>query len=264
MRVFSFGGGVQSVAVLVLAATGKIQYDAFLFANVGDDSESPRTLTYLREIAIPYAEAHGIPLIELRKQMRDGTPETLIDRMNRTESSIAIPVRMANGAPGNRTCTFDFKIKVVAKWVKANGATKVNPAIVGIGISMDELHRMKTDSDIPYEVKEHPLIDMRLTRSDCMNIIRAEGLPVPPKSACFFCPYHRMTEWQRMKREEPDLFQKSVELERFINQRRDRMGKDHVWLTRFNRPLDEVVDISQESFKFGEALDLCETGYCMT
>lgn len=264
MRVFSFGGGVQSVAVLVLAATGKIQYDAFLFANVGDDSESPSTLKYLREVATPYAEAKGQKLYELHKTMRDGTPETLLSKLDRTESSITIPVRMSNGAPGNRTRTFDFKIKVVAKWVKQHGATRQDPATVGIGISMDEIHRMKTDSDISYEVKEHPLIDMRLTRSDCMNIIRQEGLPVPPKSACFFCPYHRMTEWQRMKREEPDLFQKSVELEKFINARRDRMGKDHVWLTRFNRPLDEVVDISQESFKFGEALDVCESGYCMT
>ena len=31
IRVFSFGGGVQSVACLVLAAQGKIDYKTFVF-----------------------------------------------------------------------------------------------------------------------------------------------------------------------------------------------------------------------------------------
>lgn len=264
LRAFSYGGGVQSTAVLVLTAQGKLSYDAFLFANVGDDSEHPKTLNYVRLYAMPYAKINGIQLIELRRKMRDGRTESLIDRLNRTESSISIPVRMSNGAPGNRTCTQNFKIEVVAKWLKQQGATKKYPATIGIGISMDEIHRMRTDSKIAYEVKEHPLIDMRLTRSDCVKIIQSAGLPVPPKSACYFCPFHRMTEWQRMKREEPELFEKSVKLEEFINKRRRRLGKDDVWLTRFARPLDQVVDTSQEQFMFGEALDNCETGYCMT
>jgi hypothetical protein len=38
-RVVSYDGGVQSNALLVLAAQGRIDYRTFLFANVGDDSE---------------------------------------------------------------------------------------------------------------------------------------------------------------------------------------------------------------------------------
>src|ERR671910_1536926 len=38
-RVVSYGGGVQSNALLELAAQGRIDYRTFLFANVGDDSE---------------------------------------------------------------------------------------------------------------------------------------------------------------------------------------------------------------------------------
>ena len=49
LRVFSYGGGVQSTAALVLAAQGKIDFPTFLFANVGDDSEHPATLRYVRE-----------------------------------------------------------------------------------------------------------------------------------------------------------------------------------------------------------------------
>jgi hypothetical protein len=39
LRVISYGGGVQSTALLVLAAQGRIDFGVFLFANVGDDSD---------------------------------------------------------------------------------------------------------------------------------------------------------------------------------------------------------------------------------
>src|SRR5947209_5246716 len=54
IRVFSYGGGVQSTAALVLAAQGKIDYPTFLFCNVGADSENPETLTYVEQYAKLY------------------------------------------------------------------------------------------------------------------------------------------------------------------------------------------------------------------
>ncbi|WP_256918783.1 hypothetical protein [Streptomyces hilarionis] len=41
VKSFSFSGGVQSMAAMVLAATGELDYRTFLMANVGDDSEHP-------------------------------------------------------------------------------------------------------------------------------------------------------------------------------------------------------------------------------
>ena len=81
MRTFSFGAGVQSTAVLVLQAEGRLPepYDAFLFANVGDDSEHPDTLAYYRDVHVPYAEKHGIHLQELRRVKRDGTTPSLLE-----------------------------------------------------------------------------------------------------------------------------------------------------------------------------------------
>ncbi|MFC4906952.1 hypothetical protein [Actinomadura gamaensis] len=95
LRAFSFGGGWQSVAALVLAARGDLDFDTFLFANVGDDSENPATLTYLRRHAIPYAQAHNLTIRELHRIRRDGSTETLYGRLVREGSrSIPIPVRM--------------------------------------------------------------------------------------------------------------------------------------------------------------------------
>lgn len=208
IRAFSFGGGVQSTAVLVLAAQQALQYDAFLFANVGADSENPATLRYMDTVTRPFAQRWGINLIELSKVRRDKTPETLLQRLQHSTRSIGIPMRMSNGAPGNRQCTGDFKIGVVAKWLREHGATKSDPATVGLGISTDELHRARTSSRIAYELLEYPLLAKRLSRSDCVRLIQEAGLPLPPKSACWFCPFQNDAQWRQLKHDSPELFRR--------------------------------------------------------
>ena len=96
VRLFSYGGGVQSNAVLALQASGEVYYDVFVFSNVGDDSENPDTLAYIEEYAKPFAERHGIPFFEVQKTRRDGRKDTLVDWIYRTERSVPIPARMSN------------------------------------------------------------------------------------------------------------------------------------------------------------------------
>ncbi|MFB7242680.1 phosphoadenosine phosphosulfate reductase [Streptomyces populi] len=266
VKSFSFGGGVQSMAALVLAAAGELDYRTFLMANVGDDSEHPGTLRYLHAYAIPYAKAHGLELVVLDRVMkRSGEVRTLYQDLTREGSrSLKIPVRMSNGAPGTRSCTASFKIKVVGDELKRRGATKDHPATVGIGISLDEIHRANKRRCEPHERIEYPLLERGIRRIDCARIIRSAGLPVPPKSSCWFCPFHRPETWHDMRRNEPDLFEQACQLEELLNRRRDELGKDHVWLTRFNRPLRKAIPDGVDTLPFDEWDSGCDSGWCMT
>lgn len=269
LRVVPYGGGVQSTALLVLAGRRRIDFPLFIMANVGDDSEDPRTLDYVREIAAPYAAEHGIELVVLDRIKRDGTVETLWGRLMREGSrSLPIPVRMSNGAPGTRNCTADFKIKVIGKELKRRGASAENPAVVGPGISLDEIKRINARKSMPYERLVYPLVSvgedtgLHMNRQDCINLIRAEGIPVPPKSSCFFCPFHRPTAWADLARERPDLWEKSCHLEDVLNERREMLGKDPVFLTRFGIPLRDAIDTTQELLPLID--EGCDNGWCMT
>lgn len=253
-RVFSYGGGVQSTAALVLAAQKRIDFPTFLFANVGDDSEHPATLRYVREVALPYAAEHGIQLEELHRVVR-GERRTLMQQLTTEQRSLSIPVRMDNGAPGHRTCTTRFKIDVVARWGKAHGVT-----VVGLGISTDEWHRAK-DSMNPAYTHEFPLLDLNLRRADCQQVIRDAGLPVPPKSACYFCPFKSRGDWLRMKQHEPDLFERAVAVEDMLNARRANLGKDAVYLHASAKPLALAVG---DQANFDDLLGECDSGYCWT
>lgn len=298
IRVFSNGGGVQSIAMLVLSALAlrsqagdpdadaalqaatdhryplsKIQaaldFPLHLFCNVGDDSEHPDTIRYVDEAAIPYAAAHGITFEVLRRAYQRGANKgeasTLLTHMLRPEMrSIVIPLRMpeAGGAPGTRACTGHFKVRVIEQRLRKLGASKKQRAVVGLGISLDEFTRMRTDDGTGVQEPAYPLIDLRITRDRCMTIIRHAGLPVPPKSSCWFCPYHRPSVWTRMRADEPALFDQAADLEAELNRRRADRGQGPGYLTRFGVPLRQAIG-ERAGMDFADD-DACESGYCMT
>lgn len=232
---YSYGGGVQSTAMLVLVGEGYLPPGPFLFSNVGEDSEHPATIRYVREVAFEYAASRGIEIHELERVATRGKhkgPITLWrEVMDHTSRSIPIPVRMGdNGAPGTRQCTGNYKIRVVQKWIKEHGATAANPWAVNVGISTDEFERASSRTNEPYERLAYPLLTLEhrlapsgASRAQCAAIIRDAGLPVPPKSSCFFCPFHKPTVWADMARDEPELFERSCTMEDTLNVRRSSL-----------------------------------------
>ncbi|MFF9219935.1 phosphoadenosine phosphosulfate reductase [Streptomyces viridosporus] len=263
LRTFSFGGGWQSMAALVLAAQGRLNFRTFLFANVGSDSENPATLRYFEQYAAPYAAAHGLDLIELHRETKNGT-ETIRQRIMRSNGSRqTIPVFLTNGKPGSRVCTKEFKILVTGAWLQAHGASPDNRATVAMGISLDEIGRANESKAMPYERLVYPLLELKVRRADCPRIIRSAGLPVPPKSSCDFCPMRKIPEWQAMHEHDPERFARACEVEDTINAHLAAKGKSPVFLTRTGRPLREL-------FKAGAQIPLfdtdegCDNGWCWT
>jgi len=121
---------------------------------------------------------------------------------------------------------------------------------------------MRSESGIAHERLAYPLIDLRIDRAACIEIIRQAGLPVPPKSSCWFCPYHSVRTWQAMRQQQPALFAKAVALERMLNEKRTRQGRGPVWFTNKLKPLETVTtDLTQE--ELFEEMDGCESGYCL-
>lgn len=267
IRIFSFGGGVQSMAALVLQVQGRIKYDAFVFANVGEDSENPATLDYLHNHAIPFAQRHNIRFEIVQKNRRGGEADTVYKSVMRDNKSVPIPAVLASGAFGRRSCTEDFKIVPVNRWAKQQGYTHV---INGVGISLDEFQRARYPLQyqplrgVNIQRKlEYPLLDLRVTRHACVQLIVAAGLPIPPKSACFFCPFQSHGQWLNLRRENPDLFGAAVIVDERIREKRAGLGKD-MWLHHAKVPLLQAVPLQPTLFDLDTSVSACDSGYCMT
>lgn len=260
LRAFSSGGGVQSTAVLVLSAQGIIDFPLHLFANVGANAENPDTIAYVRDFAKPYAALHGIQFIEVQWVDRTGRVRDLYDDLVRQEKDIPIPMRLASGAFANRKCTARYKIEVVARWLRQHGATRENPAVVGLGISTDEFSRAKTGvpKQQPWTTRTNPLLDLGLSRKDCLRVVADAGLPEPPKSSCWFCPFQGPEQWKARRRNQPGLFAKAEALEDTLNERRTALGKDRAGLASPTSSLASALDDGQLSMAD------CDGGWCMT
>jgi 3'-phosphoadenosine 5'-phosphosulfate sulfotransferase (PAPS reductase)/FAD synthetase len=267
LRVCSYGGGVQSTALLVLAATGRIDFPLFLFANVGDRAENPDTIAYYAQHARPYAAAYDIDLVQLRWIDRNGMERDLYDDLLRQERSLTIPLRDSGGFMP-RKCTERYKVGVVARELRRRGATPEVPAVVALGISTDEYQRAKVGIDpaYPWTAKTNPLLDLGLSRTDCRRVIADAGLPVPPKSSCWFCPMQRPAQWRERKRRQPDLYARAVALDELLAERhatldRQRDSRERGGLASSRLPLDEAIEDGQLIL---DGMDGCDSGWCMT
>lgn len=272
VRVFSFGGGVQSTAVAVLVKRKELLVDTFIFANVGEDSENPETLRYVAEVVRPYLMRHNLSFVEVRKK-----GETLRETvMNPQRRSVVIPAYRRTERTTSiqrRNCTNDWKIEPVTKWISRRYTGQ--HVQVGLGISTDEVHRVRDrlwhDKDGRRKLgfwrqRWYPLIELNLSRQDCVAIIEKEGLPVPPKSSCYFCPFMRRAEWATLRAENPELFDKAVELETAMNNKGlegvFRLHRTPSWL-----PLEEGIPTSTPlplPLDTEEGGEPCDTGVCFT
>lgn len=217
-HILSFGGGVNSTALAVLMVREQALLDEAVFADTG--AESPETYQYL-DIAEAYLAQHGIPLRRIQRRGRD-LYETCWERR-------VIPSAIW------RWSTRDFKVRPIQRYYK----TLHTPIVQYIAIAFDELERMR-DSLVPSIVNAYPLIDRRITREGCIEIIRSEGLPVPPKSGCWFCPFNNLDRWQWLRAAHPDLFTRAVALEERSKHFPAQRLTDQVYRKRAAVPLREL------------------------
>lgn len=60
----------------------------------------------------------------------------------------------------------------------------------------------------------YPLREWGLDRNACGRVIVNAGLPLPPKSACFFCPAMKEAEIHELRTADPVSFALALEMER--------------------------------------------------
>lgn len=215
IHILSLGAGVQSSTLALMAAAGEVtpMPVAAIFADTQAEPASVyRWLDWL-EKKLPF------PVVRVSKgSLRENSLKTKWSSKNQKVTLQSIPafLKKADGTLSlmPRQCTRDFKIDPVTKAVNSLRKKHGNAqGVVWIGISIDEIYRMKEHRNAPRIINRHPLADLRMHREDCKRWMQRKGFPEPPRSACTFCPYHNNSEWRRLKEQEPLEFQSAVEYE---------------------------------------------------
>ena len=149
-----------------------------------------------------------------------------------------------------RQCTSDYKIVPIRRKVRellgiAGRRSPSSPvAEQWIGISLDEAARMKPSAE-EWQLNRWPLVEMGLTRHDCLRWLERHDYPLPPKSACIGCPFHSDDHWRRMRDHDPEAWTDAVAVDHVIRSG-FRNIRAKVYLHRSARPLDEA-DLSTDA-----------------
>jgi len=193
--VASFGGGVNSTAMLIGMVERGEKCDLILFADTGNgDAEKPHTYAHVDEFSV-WLMAHGMPSITT---VRNKTTTLEADCLKRK----ALP----SVAYGFKTCSQRFKMEPQEKYLKERGIithTKL------IGFDADEPQRAR-----PIKGNRYPLIEWGWGREECVEAIASAGVTQPGKSACFFCPSSKKKEIYELRNVYPILAARAVAMEK--------------------------------------------------
>lgn len=245
INVLSYGGGRQTAGVLALVALRRLpKPDMALFADTG--GELPETYEHIEKYMKPLAERLGIEFHTTQYTIRK-EPVSLYDYSYKYRW---IP------QPWQRMCTRKFKIEAIRRYLKPYYKSAGVPIRCWVGISREESRRVRP-SGVPWMDNWYPLVEHRLSMNDCVAALNQLGIPEPPKSACYYCPFQTLTRWKELRRKHPELFEKAIALEN-----RAREKSPGVTLTG-KAPLTAYLEGEQGAWE--ELLDAesgCSTGYC--
>ena len=255
-RALSLGAGAQSsVLALLLSRSdpelvelGYPKPDVAVFADTGWEPQYVyRHLDWLEE-QLSY------PVIRVSA----GNLKTNLRRGRTPSGHRFVDVPLFTVAPDGkkgmlrRQCTNHYKIRPIYRRVrKLAGGIRGRPfpknkqAEMWLGISLDEVGRMKPSRDAWVEHR-WPLVDLHWTRNDCVDWFAAE---YPnrrlPRSACVICPYRSDTHWLELKHHEPASYAEALKFDQWLRRSRTNPvrtlldGRPYLHVTR--RPLASAI-----------------------
>lgn len=219
--MLKYGGGVDSTALLCLFALLETRPARIVFADTGAEKRS--TMVYIDKVQC-FLRAAGLPeLTIVRRQDVIGVrnPDHKVGLFELMWLKETLP----SMAYGFHKCADKYKVapslhetrRLHSELIEAGSLPADDRVPVAIGYDADERHRVKPAFGSPQEAKiaypVYPLFERGITRDDCIELIKACGLPVPPKSACYMCPNNSKPEYARLFVEEPDRFAHTLLLE---------------------------------------------------
>lgn len=271
LNIISLGLGVQSSAMYYMSSMGVLpRADYAVFADLG--AEKDKTYRNLDYMLNWQKENSGIPIVVIQK--KNLYLDLIHGQRNGKNGFVSIPAFVRNSESGigmiKRQCTGDYKVRQVDDEIRnlyklKKGAHRPLTK-VWIGISLDEMSRMRTPGAV-WKVHSYPFIgyevsvkgavkvsEMNYTRSDIVKWLTLQGLPVPVKSSCVFCPFMSDNEWSKLAGNE---LERVKLVEKAINVHRKGRFDSELFLHRSLEPIDRIKFDQEDLFTMGNCSDMC-------
>ena len=248
-QIWSCGGGTQSGAIAALIGDGILpKPDVCFMTDTGREKSS--TWPFVESFIRPQLVRVGLDLTIIKSE-----DFACIDIVHQTGSVLLPGFTTQSGSVCKLPafCSGKWKQDVAERYFRSIGVVKARS---WIGISIDEMRRVRRQHRNWLELWYPLIFAVRMTRAQCVECIRQHGWLGPiPHSACKMCPNMRDDEWLDMQANAPEDFAEACQIERDV-----RVADPHFWLHPACVPLDQVDFTAQQSMFADRG---CTTG-CFT
>lgn len=240
------GAGVDSTAIAVLICQGKLPKPSY--AWIVDVGYEPKTTwQYVADVLQPKLAEVGVTLHILKT-----TDYTHNDLVRNGHASIPAYRKKEDGTiqKFHTHCSKGWKASVAENWLRQQGAVAVEQ---WVGISAEERKRIRA-SEKAWVRLRYPLVELGMTRPDCIYLIGQAGWPLPERTSCYLCPHRSIGDWRRLADRNPEDFQRAVDAEKVI-----QITQPDVFLHSYGKPLDIAV-LADARTKEADGRSTCEPG----
>ena len=270
MKILSFGAGMQSTALALMACENAMNdpapypmvpvYDAVIFCDLGLE---PLWVHAQMEFTRKACEEAGIFFKVLDTPLYQDFVENFGERR-----TISIPWwtlrKDGHKSKMPRYCTLDYKVETISKYVRWEllGYRKgqrlrledVKAHEMHMGFSFEEKHRCKENPNRMF-VNKYPLVDMQLVRADNYRYILEHWGLDTKASACAFCPFHRNYFFQYIRDHEPSTYGAVLDVDHLLRDKNPKPPMDSdLFISRSRKRL---MDLTDEDCNDAECFEYC-------
>jgi 3'-phosphoadenosine 5'-phosphosulfate sulfotransferase (PAPS reductase)/FAD synthetase len=218
LTIVSYGGGTNSTAMLIGMKDRNWRPDVITFSDTG--GEKPETYTYIETLR-KWLRDNQFPDITILRGKDFWTPKMVTDES--LEGQCLRLGVLPSKAYGLGTCSLKWKVEPADRFLKQEmlrrEIAEKRAVLRLVGFDAGEPSRVlraqarqkKRHESGDAVTETYPLYEWGWSREECASAIKKEKLPLPGKSACFFCPSSKKHEVLALPK---DLLDRALEIER--------------------------------------------------
>ena len=196
--IWSYGGGKNSTAGIISNLKKGLRIDRIVFADTGN--EKPETMAFLPVFQRLFLDKYDLKIETVRNRKWKSLSENCMEKKIIPRASL-------------RWCTHDFKREPILRVARKVRKETKGTVYQYLGIGYEERAYRSFISEDVWNPVVFPLIEEKHDRQRCVDIIAAEGLPIPVKSGCTFCMFQPLSDWRKLYLEHPDKFAEAMAME---------------------------------------------------
>jgi hypothetical protein len=244
-----------------MALKGEIRpFDHIIYADTGwESAEVYRQVDWLEGLC----QEHGVPF----HRVSDGNIRE--DVLDASQKFYSMPLHLLNPEGRKdgilrRQCSRRYKMTPVLKKMRELAGLeryqRSKEILVEciLGISLDEVQRMR-GGEFPWIRNVYELVDLGMSRDDCLKWCEDNGYPEPPRSACLGCPLKSDFEWKKVKAV-PEEWEDVISFDKALRADGTRLAsllRSKAFLHRSLKPIAEVEIADDEGGMGGECSGMC-------